>query len=175
MEEEGEFRESQLTWGFHMDFNLQSTQLPHPKCVKSSYLLAVPELQPGVRQVPMKLVHELHGTINYCVISQPHLLPEMPSISRMLSQLDMTSKFANPHGSPLSVELAWVEWDEMLEYLRVLFGDADQWTTNFTSAFHTCLSLPELMAMPKVAHRPPCHSLFHDICSSPSMTGDAMY
>ena len=64
MEEEGHFAQSQLMWGFHMDFKEKTTQLPHPKCVKSSYLLAEPALQTGARCVPMKLVHELHGTMN---------------------------------------------------------------------------------------------------------------
>ena len=61
MAEEGEFSAEQLIWGLHMNFSAKTTRPPDAKCVKAKCLLALPELAPGCRRVPVRLVQELMG------------------------------------------------------------------------------------------------------------------
>ena len=67
MAEEGEFEAEQLIWGLHMNFSDKTTRLPDAKCVKAKYLLALPELAPGRRRVPARLVQELMGSAQFGV------------------------------------------------------------------------------------------------------------
>ena len=78
--EEGTWAAEQLVWGLYMDFEappLGQIRLPEPKRVKGQYLLALPELQPGRREVPLRTAREVVGAAGHWCCAQPALLPEM--------------------------------------------------------------------------------------------------
>ena len=83
-EEEGEPKEEQLIWGLHMNFTPKTVRLPEPNCVKGRYLLALPELQPGCREVPLKVVQELRSSAQFWCAAQPAIGPELPVMDRLL-------------------------------------------------------------------------------------------
>ena len=67
-EEQGQLEEENLLWGFHMHLNNMTIRLPEPKCVKATYMLAQPELQPGIRKVRSKAAHEVRGFFNFAAL-----------------------------------------------------------------------------------------------------------
>ena len=58
-----------------MDFVKNQVKLPEPKCAKATYLLAEPALQPGCREVPLKLAQELAGSANFWASAQCAIKP----------------------------------------------------------------------------------------------------
>eukprot|EP00913_Durusdinium_trenchii_P006898 g6489.t1 len=62
--EEGTPASEQIVWGLYMNVENMTIRLPEPKALKMRYLLALPELQYGVRQVRLKVAQELRGLSN---------------------------------------------------------------------------------------------------------------
>ena len=59
-----------------MNVESMTSRLPEPKVLKMRYLLALPELQYGVRQVRLKVAQELRGLSQYAAITIPPLRTE---------------------------------------------------------------------------------------------------
>ena len=89
-----------------MDVEGLRVQLPEPKAVKASYLLAVPQLQHGVREVPLKLAQELRGCAQFWSTAQPALKIELPVLDRMLSGEAHRTGLAQPTGTEAQREAA---------------------------------------------------------------------
>jgi len=146
--EEGTPESMQLLWGLEMDVNALWVGLPAPKCVKASYLLATPQLQSGRRDVPLKLCQELRGSGEFWSVAQPALKPELAVIDRMMSGAAYQTGRAGPTGTPEQCEAAWLDWDRLLELLRVMFDDPLQWRSTFGAAFARMLTVEEQLALP---------------------------
>ena len=113
--------QEQLSWGIHMDFGTQEVRLPEQKCIKSQFLLALPELQPGCREVRLKTAQELRGSAQFWSTVQPAITPELGAHDHMLEQEQRGSAWVCPKGNQEEVEQAWDEWDQTLELFRVMF------------------------------------------------------
>ncbi len=59
----------------------------------------------------------------------------------------------NPKGTPEEVEAVWQDFHRVLELLRVLFDDAANWTSTFTSSFAGMLTVRERLALPGQAQK----------------------
>ena len=152
MAEEGTFQPEQLVWGLFCDVARQLIRLPEPKCVKAAHLLAMAELRFGCRRVPIKIVQELRGSAQFWVATQPAIKPELPVIDRLLGG-GLGAAWAEPKGTPEEVALAWDEWDQTLELLRVLFDAPEAWSSTFEASFISCLGPRERLALPGAAAR----------------------
>ena len=107
-EEEGQLESNQIVWGLTMHFGGEGiVDLPSQKRVKAQCLLALPELQPGQRKIPMKTQREVAGSAQHWCSAQPAFWPEMHSLYKMASQQDPSSPFVNPKGSEQQQLRAW--------------------------------------------------------------------
>lgn len=101
--------------GILYDFEKEHVALPEPKRMKGQYLLADPALQPGVRNIQIRLVRELAGNVTHLASAQPGILLE-PPIYDVLRQNDYDSPYADRQGDEATARRAWEEWDEALEF-----------------------------------------------------------
>ena len=131
-----------------------SCRLPEPKALKMRYLLALPELQFGVREVKLRTARELRGLAQYAAIAMPQLRTELPVIDTMLSESLSQGGYVRPktaRGTEDEETQAWAAWDETLELLRVSFEVP--YEGNFEAAFDTVLTPRELLAVPGTEQR----------------------
>ena len=152
--EEGTPGPTQIVWGLHMDMRAMTCRLPEPKALKMRYLLALPELQHGSREVRLRTARELRGLAQYAAIAMPHLRTELPVLDTMLSETLSQGGFVRPKlqkGSDEEKEAAWAAWDETLEMLRVSFEVP--YEGNFEATFDTVLTPRELLAVPGTEQR----------------------
>lgn len=84
-----------------MDMRAMTCRLPEPKALKMRYLLALPELQHGSREVRLRTARELRGLAQYAAIAMPHLRTELPVLDMMLSEV--SARVATPNRRPLEV------------------------------------------------------------------------
>ncbi len=148
-EEEGAWLKEQLVWGLNMSFEGSGiVSLPEQKRIKAQCLLALPELQPGFRKVPLELGREVVGSAQHWCTAQPIFLLEMGALYRVLSMREPGCPYLNPKGIEEQVRRAWDDWDEALGFMRKVFEDDSQWRATFTAAFTTFLSPNELAAIP---------------------------
>ena len=61
--------------------------------------------------------------------------------------------WAEPKGTEAEIALAWDEWDQTLELLRVLFDAPAAWASTFEASFASCLGPRERLALPGAAAR----------------------
>ena len=147
-EEEGQFDEEQLIWGIYMDFGTQEVRLPEQKCIKAQFLLALPELQPGCREVRLKTAQESRGSARFRSTVQLAITPEIGALDHMLVQEQGGSAWVCPKGNQEEVEQAWDEWDQTLELFRVMFEIPEAWSSTFQASFPSLLSPRERMSLP---------------------------
>ena len=137
-----------------MDMRAMTCRLPEPKALKMRYLLALPELQHGSREVRLRTARELRGLAQYAAIAMPHLRTELPVLDTMLSETLSQGGFVRPKLQGETEEesdAAWNAWDETLEMLRVSFEVP--YEGNFEAAFDTVLTPRELLAVPGTEQR----------------------
>ena len=152
--EEGTPSATQIVWGLHMDMRAMTCRLPEPKALKMRYLLALPELQHGGREVRLRTARELRGLAQYAAIAMPHLRTELPVLDTMLSENLSRGGYVCPktsRGTEDEIGQAWDAWDETLELLRVSFEVP--YEGNFEATFDTVLTPRELLAVPGTEQR----------------------
>ena len=67
----------------------------------------------------------------------------------MLKRKGENQLLVEPVGVDEQKNAAWLDWDRLLEMLRVMFEDPQRWRSTFQSTFGRLLSIPELMALPE--------------------------
>ena len=120
--EEGTPASEQIVWGLYMNVENMTIRLPEPKALKMRYLLALPELQYGVRQVRLKVAQELRGLSQYAAITIPPLRTELGTLDLFLCPSKCVGGYIQPNVKDENAsESAWRCWDETLALLRLWF------------------------------------------------------
>ena len=150
--EEGTPAVEQIVWGLYINVESMTIRLPEPKALKMRYLLALPELQKGSRQVKLKTAQELRGLSQYVALTIPPLKTELSVFDQFLCPSRCEGGFIRPKvEDAASTARAWASWDETLEIMRVWF-EAPYGGT-FEASMESMLSTRELLALPGQADR----------------------
>ena len=145
--EEGTPATEQIVWGLYMNVESMTIRLPEPKALKMRYLLALPELQWGVRQVRLKVAQELRGLSQYAAITIPPLRTELGTMDLFLCPSRCEGGYIQPNVKSIeAVENAWRCWDETLGLLRLWFETPYEGT--FEASMESMLTTRELLALP---------------------------
>ena len=83
-DEEGQFATSQICWGLHVDTARETVKLPEAKVGKLQLLLADAAYAHGNKDVTLREVQVLRGTLNFAVVACPALKPELGAVDRMM-------------------------------------------------------------------------------------------
>ena len=148
---EGTPAPEQIVWGLIMNMDSMTVRLPEPKALKMRYLLALPELQFGSRQIRLKTMRELRGLAQYAAITVPPLKTELSVIDQFLSPLCSDGGFAKPKCAAEDSARTWEALDEVLEVMRVWFEVP--YEGNFEASFEGVLTTRELLALRGMARR----------------------
>ncbi|CAK9068985.1 unnamed protein product, partial [Durusdinium trenchii] len=142
-------------WGkaaLNLDKQIEEGTLPEPKALKMRYLLALPELQYGVRQVRLKVAQELRGLSQYAAITIPPLRTELGTLDLFLCPSKCVGGYIQPNVKDENAsESAWRCWDETLALLRLWFETP--YEGSFESSMESMLSTRELLALPGMSSR----------------------
>ena len=72
----------------------------------------------------------------------------MGALDKMLAQEEVGAQVVCPKGDAAAKEAAWNEWEETLEFFRVLFEEPENWSATFTASFRSMLEPRERVACP---------------------------
>ena len=150
--EEGTPATEQIVWGLFMNVESMTIRLPEPKALKMRYLLALPELQFGGREVHLKVAQELRGLGQYAAITIPPLRTELSVIDLFLCPSKCEGGYIRPNvNDEDAAARAWRCWDEMLALLRLWFETPYEGT--FESTMESMLTTRQLLALPGMRER----------------------
>ena len=150
--EEGTLTYNKVIWGLSYDTRDNTVSLPGPKLEKAGHLLLLPDFDRGNTRLPLRLVQELRGNLEFWAAVLPTINPYLHSINALLKPPDEQG-LANPRGSQGEVETQWASFWDTLDLLRLLAQDRASWATRFSNPLFAALDINEILALPGVGAR----------------------
>ena len=159
MAAEGDFTFEKLIWG--LLYQLQDEQgrpvdrvtLPEIKIQKMSYLLQEPELAPGCRRVRLRTIQQIRGLGTHFAVTNPSLGTELGSVDVMMARPEGAGQWAMPRGTAAEQEVAWQEFWDTCDVIRVMTARPESWGRTFVNSFTGMLEPRERLGVPGAAER----------------------
>ncbi len=143
LEEEGAFLPEHILWGLTTNVNTMTFSLPEHKIARAQFVMDDPVYDPGRRRILVRDLQVLRGNAQHWSLAQPRLKPELAAIDRMLTGVKIDQEWVQDRS-----DTDWEEFEDTVEYMRVLVGCPHLWISTFRSSFAQVLSPAERWSLP---------------------------
>ena len=107
-----------------------------------------PAFDTGNKDLRLLPVQVFTGNLQYGVVANPWLLPELGAMYRLLSTADPTRLKVWPRGNTREVQVAWEDLGEATEIVRLSTEVQKEWEASFSTGLGALLDPRELLALP---------------------------
>ena len=154
--EEGLPEFAKMIWGLWYDsrdsdgehWGLGTVTLPELKIRKCKDIFEHPSFANGTRRILIHTVQVARGNGEWAAQVQPLLRVEMRVLDILLGGAPPGSDYAQPPLSSDALEEFWMEFDEAMEFLRLLFGCEEMWKGQWTNTMEGLLDISERLTLP---------------------------
>ena len=122
--------------------------LPEVKIQKCREIFNHSSLAPGTRRILIHTVQVARGNGEWAAQVQPLLRIEMKVLDTLLGGASPGATYAQPPLTGDALEEFWVEFDESIEFLRLLFNCEHLWKGQWTNSMEGLLDVSERLALP---------------------------
>ena len=140
---EGCYQTESMMRGVHIDTVTERVSSPPDKIPKAQVMLPNPLFDAGVTRLPLNLIQQLRGKMEFWSSCCPHIRTECNVIDRILSS---KNGYSFPKGNSIQAKRAFAEFWETIEFLRGLLGPSNDVTASFHCSFLNVLYLSEQLS-----------------------------
>eukprot|EP00971_Amphidinium_carterae_P215622 4280033-Amphidinium_carterae.1 len=151
-EVEGKFCDRLTCWGLTFDTQRHEVSIPEQRILKGAYLLAEPKFDAGNRELTLRDVQKVRGTVQSWLAALPGLRTELKSIDAFMCAPEPDC-LVSPREDIADPEEAWNELWLTFEVLRLLCARPEVWGSRYTVGLSELLSLQEQLELPQMRDR----------------------
>ncbi len=131
--------------------------MPEPKIAKLQVVARDPAFDAGSTDLKLLPVQVFTGNLQYSVVANPWLRPELGTLYRLLATADPTRVMVKPRGETAHVKAVWEDFWEATEIVRLSTEAQEDWEADFSTGLGALLEPRELLALPGDGGGHPLH------------------